>query len=1489
MIKYLSILFITFWVLNFNSNAQTIVFSNEYPEFFAQLSQRFETTADKKTAKEFLDNFYLFWNSPDVTDDDKNRIIITLNLLNKKKATPFPDYATYLSTYQNFIETKHPTASFNNWHTALNDLIAQPRFPLRHVKDFIELSNSQITQSIVSETPSVKWVSSNNNLVFEYDTVIKLIVPLTTLTCYSATDSIQIFKTQGIFYPLEKKWVGKGGLITWERAGFSSDQVFATFQKYTNQLDKPYFSIDSVTFYNKQFFSNPLVGKIDHKVTSFKNPDAASYPKFTSYEQRFKIDAIHPNMNYEGGFAQYGAKFLGAGTDENPATITIFRHDTLFITAKSLYFALRQDQIQSNDTEIRINLDSAFIYHPGLIFKYLINENEVHLIRNGDGLSKSPYFDTYHNISLDVELVKWKLSDPIIDFRMLSGASENHAFFESLSYFREEFYNQIQGMDAIHPLQGLKKCSNYYYGKKFTAADYAKFLGLPENQIRQQVMSLSFFGFVGYNVNTDEIEIRDRLNDYLLFRLGKKDFDVIRFNSTTPGKVSNAQLDLNNFDLRMNGVSTISICDHQNIVFFPKSEQILLKQNRNFLFDGTINAGMLHLYGDGFKFSYDNFRIDIKTIDSMRMQVQTGELNYFGKPQMTYVNNTIDQLSGYLQIDDPHNKSGAKYYSQYPILKSDKESYVYYEKPEIQNGGYKRDAFYFKLDTFELDSINTLTKRNFNFAGTFSSGIFPNFRQKLTVRNDYYLGFQSQTPTDGYSIYDGKAKFFAKIDLSGKGLLGNGKLTYLTSTSLSESFVFLPTQVNAQVHDFTVDSRSTGVEYPDVKGKFVKIEFQPYSDRFNASVQEDNFTLYKDETQLNGSLLITPMGLTGKGTFYMKNASLVSPAMTFSHHTTLADSSTFNLTGSGMDGVSFATSNLISTIDFEKRKGTFVSKDGGSRVDFTSNKYISIISQFSWNMDQNIISMGASGTKGNRFISVHRKQDSLHFYVPVARYIVANKTIEAEEVKYVNVGDSKVYLKDGLLNIRENAVIDPLEGVTIAIRDSVHSLFDARVIIEGKYAYNGYGKYNFVNGDNKVEVINMHKFELDKTGQTIAEGAIQSTEYFTFDSHFTYKGKVNLTASDSLLTFDGGVQMLHQCSQQGPQSYLRFMSRIDPKHVAFPVDDNTINFERQNIYKDFFIRKDSVHVYSSFLESRKDYSDIPILTGNGYLFYNTANASYDIAPFAKIANPDTTGTIIRFFDNDCNTLGEGNLNMGIELDKIKLQSAGSIYDIRDKNIINLSTLWGVDFFFNEQAWLHMIADITSSKAKNGELTAATFVKRYVEWTDTKTAQLVQVDRPLNGETKAIPAELQYLMTFANIDWTWNTATSSYIANCQGELSFVKNQIVNRIVGVKAELMKKRSGNSLDLYIQADSETWFYFAYKNGLMQTLSSNAQFNALIQTLNTDERKTKVKTGEKPFTFILAPDSKKNRFLKRIDSGLNQASDNVEEETPEKTEVEQ
>ncbi len=1480
-IKYgvLQMIFAALLLLMFGrASAQQVVFSTQPDVFVKELGDIFKTTSEKQATKIFIDELKMYMESANVSDDMRQQNIADCNLLAQRKAKPFPDYSSYFQTYFVFEKREFRNENYNNWHSAFAAMVSDKKVPIRHITSFLNQSKALIDENTLFATASSKWKSRIPDYIFNYNNgVLTVTIGKTDLVCYSQNDSITISDTRGVLNPEKKEWIGKGGKVLWEKSEFDAQQVNATLSDYKIDLTKSYFKADSVKFFNTNYFSYPLWGVLEHKVMGGSNPEKAIYPKFVSSNQEFKIDNIFPRINYIGGFSQLGSKFQGSGTPQHPAKVQIFRNDTLFVEASSLSFGLYQKLIVSNDCEVTIHLDTATIYHPGLIFRYMADNNELHLIRGKDGLGQSPYFNNFHNVSMDVELIKWNLDQQKMELRMVTGAAENYALFESLGYYREEFYNQIQGMDALHPLQGLKDCYQYYGGQTFNAEQYAEYMRMPQSPIRQQVINLSFFGFLDYNVNTDLIELKPRLFDYLLFRLGKKDYDVIRFNSRTPGSTPNAILDLSNYDMNMKGVDNIAISDHQNVVFFPTNGDVLLKRNRDFRFDGVINAGLMNLFGNGFKFSYDKFRIELASIDSLKMRIITGEADFFGAAAQKEISSTIQKLSGYLQIDKPDNKSGNLYFPEYPILTSDKPSYVYYDKKEIQGGAYKRDNFYFAVDPFEMKSISKLTNKNTEFEGTFQSGIFPDFRQKLVVRPDFSLGFVQQSPASGYPIYGGKAGFTNNIDLSNKGLKGNGLLVYQASSSRSEEFVFLPEETKGVATDFKVEKRKSGVLFPDVKSQYTQINYFPLLEELKAKSMEENFTMFSDEAQLEGLLTVAPTGLTGRGNFYMSKATLNSRYMTFGDHTVLADSSNFKLVTKGTQDISFTTTNLVSNIDFEKRMGTFSSISGGSRVDFTDNRYISFINEFSWNMDNNDIFLGARGSTGNKFVSIHKQQDSLFFYAPMARFDAENKLIEAEEVKDIMAADAYMLLKDGRITIRENAVMDPLDSVTVVLKDTavIHTIYGARITIDGARKYSGYGSYDYINALGEKTKFFMEKISADAKNRTKAQGSVGEGAGFRFNNWFAYKGAFTMEAGKKLFEFDGGARMIHD-DPFGPRTYVRFKTEVDPARVRIPIGEKIENFERERIHKDFFIRKDSIHVYSSFLEDRKDYSDIPIVSGEGYLVHNDGENTFDIASELKLQQPDTTGNVLRFWPGKCEVTGFGKLVLGVEVDPLIIRTAGSISHFRPDNKISLSSLLEMDFFIDNKLAGMIYKAIMESKAEPADVEISLFKKRLYELKTAAEVENLLKQGAMPIEDNKLP-ELGELFLFSNVNMKWTTVKKCYYVDGQVDLAMMKHRNVNRKLNVKAEFTRSRSGNTMEMLLEA-GEQWFFFSFKNGTMQILSSSKEFNTTLQQIKPEERKIKGGIGGKAYTYVLAPDSKRKRFLQNY--GEKESAETVQEE---------
>jgi hypothetical protein len=1484
--RFVFLAFISF-ILSFSSGAQEKHFSPAgQAGYFEKIETIFKASSERKRADDFLDQFEEFWQSPSTHEEVKETIIEISDLLYEKKARAFPDYHLFLTTIQSFVEKDQPDRNFLTWKEAAVTLLNQPRYYTRHFVELLKTTKGIIDERKIFSTSGTDWYSRNPKYAFRFsEDTLYLEIESTKLACHSRNDSIEVFNTGGELNILSGMWYGKSGKITWERSGFPENKVYATFNEYTIDMNGADFTIDNVTFYNTYYFNGPLKGDLKHKVMFIPEPSASNYPRFTSYEQLFQINNIHPDIHYKGGFSQHGAKFLGSGTNENPATISIYRNDTLFISAKSLVFSLREDEILSRKTETTIHLDTGQIHHPGLEFKYMVPGEELYLIRSGEGISKSPFFDTYHKVSIDSEVIYWNRSSNYMELRMLPGSAQNYSFFESLKYYREAFFNKLQGMDAVHPLFGLRNCFYNNDQQPFTADQYARFLNMPLSQVRQQVLQLSFHGFVDYNPNTDTIRIQERLTDYIQFRMGKKDYDVIRFKSVTPGNTPNARFDLRNYDLALNGVESISISDHQNVVFRPRNQQVTLKYNRNFSFNGHILAGMIELFGDGFFFSYDDFRIDMTTIDSMRMNIGSDKLDEYGRPMLRPIDNTIAGLSGYLKIDTANNKSGLIDYPHFPVLVSNKNSYVYYDKPDIQNGAYNKEDFYFELEPFEIDSLNELNRKNIVFNGKLKSNIFPVIEDQLLVRNDYSLGFVKQSPPNGYPIYQNKATFTHNIDLSNKGLKGEGRLDYQNTSSESKEFTFLPHETKGVAHTFNIEPQTTGVEYPDVQGKNVQINYLPDEDKLLARQIDDHFNIFQQETSLEGGLTYTPNGLQAKGKLHMPDANLISDKMDLTHHALMADSADFNLIGGeDIEGVSFKTNNLAAQLNFEERQGRFRSRDIGNIVEFTDNRYIAYISEFSWDMDNNDIYMGASGSEGNRFVSTDRRQDSLDFIAPLAVYDMESKTIKASEVSNLKVADANIILNDGIINIHEDAEMDPLDSTLILINDSRHKFNNAHVTIEGKYDYQGYGEYDFINGDNKTYTINFHNIAVNDDHHTVAEGKISEDKLFTFDRHFAFKGDVSLLATDQYLTFDGGTQLLHSCSQKGPQDFVRFEAQINPFDIQIPIEERTLNTDIEELSHHIYLQLDSTHVYSAFLEKSKRMNNLPVIEAHGLLRYNEEIRSFEIARKEKLAQPDSSGNILRFHSEDCIVSGSGKLDPGLDLEQVKLHASGTIKDDRNSNIIELDALFGASFILDNNSIQTMANAIRGSKATDAKPDKEKLEKRLREWTNSKKAkEIADLLQPTTELTEVLPEHIKHTLCFTDIHFKWDTPSRSYYSDGKATLGWIKDQAIAKEVDVKALISRSRGGNSFEIHIQADNDNWFFFSYNNEKMLILSSSETFNTGIQTLDIEERKMKTGLGQDNYVFQIGNNNRLKRFMEFFEKPLPEEDDAIIDEIEE------
>jgi len=1477
-------------LLSVTSNGQVIEsFTPDSVIFIKEIKEYLDTeTGDRRTEiKKFLTKFEFEWNYGGIKDDERQNIYSTSNLFLEERLKPYPYFYTYLKLAFNFIANGMPESSYDSVHSSIANFMGS--MGRNSLQDYMESLNNLLEEQYIYKAYGNNWKFRNGKFDFDYDSIPVFYFKNTDLVCYSQRDSIHIFNTDGIYYPLENRWKGIGGEVTWERAGFMPDEVFLKLDKYQIELKNSYYKADSVSYTNTLQFRMPLLGNMEDKVMANTTIQNASYPRFTSYNTRIQILNVFKNIQYDGGYSMHGNEVIGSGNDQGDASIYIYKDDKEFMKLSSQGFSIQKDRIFSKRASVTIYYEEDSIFHPGLQMKYIDNKKELTLIRGDEGLSVSPYFDSYHEIEMYFESLNWKITEDVMDLEKMKGFQvQSKAIFESNNYFSEYRYDRIMGIDPSHPLIVVR---NYIWrnpSRSFYVEGLADYMGKPVNQVRALVIDLANQGFLTYNITEDRVVVKEKLYHYINARNKEADYDVIRFSSTVEGD-KNASLDTKTFDLTIKGIPMVYLSDSQKVFLYPFNDQILVRQNRDFVFSGRVHAGLLNFYAKDCYFDYDSFHLKMPIIDSLSFMVHSHEEDENGNFPLVKVKSVIRDLNGILWIDRPDNKSSLKDYPQYPYFTSKEESYVYYSNPAIENGVYDQDQFYYKVNPFSFDSLNSFTTDGLEFDGELTSAnILPDIKQPLKVQDDYSLGFEKTTPEGGYPIYDGKATYFAEIDLSNRGLKGNGTLKYLNATTESEEFTFYPDSVTARLKHFNLKELVTDVEYPEVDVDSAFMHYLPGADSLLVTNEPDKkIEMYNDSARMDGTLIVSPDGLIGDGVVYVKDAEVESDRIVFNQHIFSADTSSFRLNTVDRSQIAFSTSVYQSLVDFNGRKGEFRSTGIGSTVEFPVNQYMCFMEAFDWWMDEQKITLinnlpmeiGNLDTldyrelidldlTGSEFVSLHPEQDSLKFFSLSATYDIKESVIYADDVKIIKVADAAVFPGEGDIVIRQEAKIDPILN-SVIVADTLHKkhvIYNADVNILAKNNYLAKGNIDYTNEIGEVQQVYFNEISVDTNLHTYGLTNITDTVSFALSPFFDFRGLISMYADNEYLTFDGGYRVNQDCDPM-PGSWVKFKSEINPDYIYLPVNDTLLDI-RNKLISDALVLSLGQDIYPAFLMKKDRSSDHEIISAKGIIHYNKLEEEFRIGSLDRVAGKSNEGNYLVLSNKVCTLYGEGEIVPGMNYDMVEMRAFGNAMHYIIPDSTSLDIVLGIDFFFSDDLLEMMINDLTLANLQGVSVTGDKYLSALYGMLGKEEADRVMSDLSLYGTIRRVPKELENTLFLSDVKLTWNQRLRSFVSYGPIGIGSIKDKQINKYVNGYIVLEKRRGGDVLNIYIEISQNQWYYFNYNNLIMQAISSNDSFNNELSKLKENKRILKLDDTKQSYQYIISTRRKKIDFITKMEN---------------------
>ncbi len=1471
--------------------------STDSEVFYQQLSAILMGTPSKTWQKKstvLLERFYASWSVGRFNKAEKTAVRQLVEKMRTKKLRAYPNLYQYLYSLTLLAESHQPPPGILAWHSFASHLLDEKT--TRNFLRFLKNSNGLfIKKQLYKTKSSFAWYYRDGRFRFHYDSVFTISFEHLNLVCATKRDSTIIQNTSGIFNYNEELWTGPNGKIAWQRFGEKEGKAtYARFDAYTIRLSNNYFTIDSARLYYPRFFKVPILGLLKEKVLLSPPGDNSVYPMFTAYENGIEMGEVYPNLDLKCNMKLEGKNLYGVGSDEQKALVTVRLRDEVYARFLSDRFKLSDEKLESAHTEFIFYLEGDSIYHPDLRLRYQSKKNEMVLyssmLNSSDHI---PFYDSYHKMDIDVPALYWNMNDDKLYFKKFKKVrGVNSATFESSNYFSlKEFYS-FQVMDQKNPLyviDGYLKNFDSDGSRVVEVPLLADYMKMPSEQAVALLLELSNRGFVIYNSKTRTAKVKNKLFYYLFAKSGQSDYDVIHFVSKVRNK-PNAIIDLKSLDLDIFGVPRVKISDSQAVYIFPYDKTISVKKNRDFSFDGKVQVGLFDFYSHNSMFVYDSFMLNLNYIDTMQFYLVKRDTLQTRKYYYRKVDNVITQMNGQIYIDHPKNKSGLHKFPKYPVFVSKDDGYVYFNRKDIQDSTLTSDRFYYKVDPFVFDSIAAFSTTGLAFHGSLmADGIIPVLHEPLRVMPDYSLGFVHQTPDTGYNIYHGKGRFFNTLQLDNNGFRGSGRVDYLNATFNSPDLVFYPDSLKGTGYNFIANGDESIHDTPDVHGDSLQMVWDIDSNLMAlTTIDTAHQLVIYNNTRLNGSLFLNPHYMHGSGTFTFDRSEVLSTAMDFHYNTMSADSADFTLfDDTGLHKI-FISKGYFAHIDFKEGLGEFDHLYKGSFVELPFNKYISTLDQVKWLMDEDKLVLSGEQNRffrqmdslsdnnvldkritGPEFLSLEPSQDSLRFFARKAVYDLNYYTINAEGVRFIKTGDAAVFPANQSVKIYENARMDTLYNAYI-IADTLnkyHKIYDATVAIKSRHDYSAEGFTDYIDRNGLPQQIFLPHVAISQYGETTAVGHVTPDELFFLSPEYFFRGDIILEADKPYLKFKGGFRLNEECIGL-ENNWVAFNRFINPKHVQFEVDTTTLTTDSTRARFGLALSSARRKFYPLVLQSRESASDIIAFESYGKLEYDASKNTFLVGnPLRLKGNKEAPGNYLSLDNKYCILSGDGLLDLGTNFTQTRLASVGSFthYIIPDSTVFNTSLIF--DFYFDEDALSMMLDSLRMIPGDVVNVGKSQFNVAIRELLNKEDADVLKRELSLYGNMKKMPDQIKGAIIFSDVNLVWDSETRSYISNGPIGVGFVNGSAINKMLKGFMQIEVGRAGSAIHFYLETDRKTWYFFSYQNGIMQSISSDRNYNEHLAGMKDEKRMRNPDSDEDYYEYVISTKRKMVAFLRKME----------------------
>lgn len=1321
-----------------------------------------------------------------------------------------------------------------------------------------------------------------------------------TLNFSTRYDSTFLKNTRGSMSLISPLFVGEGGKFDWTSAHLPADSVFFELKEYNFNVSKPYLKADAgqLTYVGK--VNGKIDGIFEFKSVKHKDSVSASYPRFLSMRSDIALLGLGDDkLHYTGGFALEGNLIYSSSASGENSRLEVYGTTDKKFVAESKRFEFQDSVITSSQANIIIYQGNDSIYHPAVQLRYDWAKKQLTLLKQKGILKDVPYTASYFNVDFGVDRIRWDLKSDSMNLYAAGGRGQAPMIIQSTDFFDPQDYRLLQGDNfSFHPLGVVAAYAKSIRSQEFYVEDLAATIKRKVEEVKMAMNFLAQKGMIDYDNFTGHIRVKDKALHFAQSHNGISDYDNLKIHSVTDGP-ANATLSFPNGSMTVRGVEEFKVSDSLNVVIKPDSSTIELLRDRDIKFDGKITAGNFEINGKDFTMKYDSFFINLNHIDSIRFYIT--ETNAKGQTVRRRVNNAMvgadstaaaagglsntSKTSGTLYVSRPDNKSGKKKLTNYPRLDASAGGVIYFDRREVLNGAYDRSVF-FVVPPFKLDSLNNADPASINFEGTFaSSGMFPNFKEKLHTMPDKSMGFIHPIPPAGYQLFKGDGKVYGGLSLDNSGLRVTGKIDYLAATVESKDFVFYPDSVLGKGNVGEIKEKQFGaVWFPQTTLTEYQFKWLPKQDKFNLKNLRDPFSLYNSTAQLDGNLTVSKKGVAGEGKLITRGSESVSKELNFSAKDFSARHAKFQVKTTNPDKPALAGDDIRLNFNLEKNFADISPEvEGVAAIEFPYAQFKTSITDARWDLGTQKISMTKDPDvpiENSYFYTTRKELDSLVFNAEKAEYDIQTQQLKVSGIPYIVVADAKITPENNEVLILENAKIGQLKNTTIVLDtlNGYHRLTQGVVDIVSRKEFSGYATYQYVNAVNDTFAIKMTDFHLEPistdpktkrqanltaTQQTVANGSVTEKETIILAPRIFYKGDMVMYATKPALQLRGYAK-LDLKKIKNYNTWLRCEQSGDEKEFFLDFD-NAITEEGHKAEAGLHFASNN-DLYITFVFDKKDPEDEDFFLPSGSLFFDKENGEFTIEDRQKASGEKLSGKVFAYNEEKQEVKFEGQVNFfeGMKDFKITASAIGS--GNLETNEIRMNAFLMADMNVPAAAYQLMalsIQDVVKNESVPEGLGDQTeLLYKVANIVGERVAKDYEQRSLQNYVSLSTVQGLIQPLVFANTNLKWSQKQKAFYSEGTLGLSNISRYDINGAFEGFMEIRKNEDGSPVfHVFIKASPESWFYFGFEDNRLMVHSSLQPFNDMIAK-KTNAAKAKV--GE--LVFIPGSDDETLAFINRF-----------------------